>query len=304
MKKENNLLKSVLGYVGPKTKEDEAIEKAGNGFGENSCPYQACDGSGLLIIEKNGRQFSKDCQCLKDDVFIRQLKRANIEARFKDYDFSFDENITKITHFKPRKTPKAYSGADEKKEKPEGYIKRHYETKVYDKGVGTFGTMYTDKTLGWLNEFPRTRTMNLLLFGESGCGKTHLANIIGAEYVRQGKKVHFSTMQDLLDKVYDKELSLKELSRTADLMIIDEIYNEYHTETEWALKNIKEMLKIRSKEQLPIICTSNGYPHEFARLYGKSVMSMFNGTFFIMFMEREGDQRIEQAHSMFDEFGM
>ena len=300
----NDLLHGVLGYVGKKTKEDEANELSGSGFEQKKCPYDICDGSGYLIIEKDGRQFSKNCQCLNDEILIKKLNKANIEPRFKDSNFTFDESITKITHFKPMKQPKPYSGADEKKEKPEGWIKRHYAQKAFDKGVGMFGKMYTEKTMEWLEEFPRTRTMNLLLFGESGCGKTHLAEVIGTQYIRKGKSVFFATMQDLLDKVYDKELSLKELSRKKDLLIIDEIYNEYHTDTEWALKNIKEMLKIRAKEQLPIICTSNGYPHEFARLYGKSVMSMFNGTFFIMFMEREGDQRIDHAYEMYDEFGL
>lgn len=304
MDNKSESLEQVIGYVGPKTKEDMAIEATGNGFSQASCPHDACDGSGIIVVEQDGRQFAKDCQCLKDSIQIKRLTRFGLDPQFYGSTYAFDEERTTITHFKPLLTPKPYKGADEKKEKPEGWIKRHYDAKPYPHGVGSFGQKYTEKTLEWLDEFPRTQTMNLLLFGESGCGKTHLANVIGADYASRGKTVHFSTMQDLLDKVYQKEITLKEISRTVDLLIIDEIYNEYHTDTEWALKNIKEMLKIRAKEQLPIICTSNGYPHEFSRLYGKSVMSMFNGTFFVMFMEREGDQRIEQIHERFKAFDL
>lgn len=299
---QKDLMKSILGYTGPKTEDDAGIEAAGS-YRLASCPYETCDGSGILVIERDGHQYSKDCQCLKEQIFCKKLRKANLEARFAGSDFAFGEG-TGITHFKPFKTPKPYKGKDESKESPDGFIKRHYDTLPYEKGVSFFGTTYTDKTLHWLDEFPRTRTMNLLLFGESGSGKTHLASVIGSKYIEKGKTVYFSSMQDLLDRVYDKELSLKELARKTDLLIIDEIYNEYHTDTNWALKNIKELFKIRLKEQLPIICTSNGYPHEFYRLYGKSMMSMFNGTFFIMFMESATDYRIEQGHHLFDEFGM
>jgi len=72
------------------------------------------------------------------------------------------------------------------------------------------------------------RKENLLIFGNPGSGKTHLACGIGQELIRQDKRVYFSTcallLQDLLTA--KKELKLKRLLKTFsryDVIIIDDI---------------------------------------------------------------------------------
>ena len=72
------------------------------------------------------------------------------------------------------------------------------------------------------------RKENLLIFGNPGSGKTHLACGIGQELIRQDKRVYFSTcallLQDLLSA--KKELKLKRLLKTFsryDVIIIDDI---------------------------------------------------------------------------------
>ena len=72
------------------------------------------------------------------------------------------------------------------------------------------------------------RCENLLVFGKSGTGKTHLLCAIGQELIRSGRKVYFSTcsllVQDLLVAKRDLKLSrvLKRLSRF-EALIIDDI---------------------------------------------------------------------------------
>jgi len=72
------------------------------------------------------------------------------------------------------------------------------------------------------------RAENLLAFGKSGSGKTHLLCGIAQELVRQGRKVYFSTcsllVQDLLVAKRDLKLSrvLKRLSGF-DALLIDDI---------------------------------------------------------------------------------
>ena len=69
---------------------------------------------------------------------------------------------------------------------------------------------------------------NLLVFGKSGSGKTHLLSAIAQELVRSGRKVYFSTcsllVQDLLLAKRDLKLSrlLMRLSRF-EALIIDDI---------------------------------------------------------------------------------
>jgi len=72
------------------------------------------------------------------------------------------------------------------------------------------------------------RAENLLAFGKSGSGKTHLLCGIAQELIRQGRKVYFSTcsllVQDLLVAKRDLKLSrvLKRLSGF-DALLIDDI---------------------------------------------------------------------------------
>ena len=72
------------------------------------------------------------------------------------------------------------------------------------------------------------RKENLLIFGNPGSGKTHLACGIGQELIRQNKRVCFTTcallLQDLLSA--KKELKLKRILKTFarhDVLIIDDI---------------------------------------------------------------------------------
>ena len=71
------------------------------------------------------------------------------------------------------------------------------------------------------------RTENLLAFGKSGCGKTHLLAAIAQELIRGGRKVYFSPcsllVQELLIAKRDLKLSrvLKRLSGFDALMIDD-----------------------------------------------------------------------------------
>jgi DNA replication protein DnaC len=110
-------------------------------------------------------------------------------------------------------------------------------------------------------------------------------------------------MEDYLNSLYDEKVNSKEIARKYDVMIFDEFFNEYHTNSEWARKKIQEMLKIRDENKLMTICTSNYNPKDFSLLYGKSIMSMLKGTFFFFHLDREVDGRIENMLQMFDDFG-
>ena len=73
-----------------------------------------------------------------------------------------------------------------------------------------------------------SRKENLLIFGNPGSGKTHLACGIGQELVRHDKRVYFTTcallLQDLLSS--KKDLKLKRLLKTLsryDVLLIDDI---------------------------------------------------------------------------------
>ncbi len=72
------------------------------------------------------------------------------------------------------------------------------------------------------------KAQNIVLLGNSGTGKTHLATALGLEACRQGKKVAFYTAADLVNSLLEAQ-SQYQLSRLEarlkklDLLIIDEL---------------------------------------------------------------------------------
>ena len=72
------------------------------------------------------------------------------------------------------------------------------------------------------------RAENVLVFGRSGTGKTHLLCGLGQELIRQGRKVHFTTCSLLVQELLIAKRDLK-LSRVirryakCDALIIDDI---------------------------------------------------------------------------------
>jgi DNA replication protein DnaC len=103
------------------------------------------------------------------------------------------------------------------------------------------------------------RTENVLIFGNPGSGKTHVACAIGQELTRSGRRVMFATcglmVQDLLAAKRDLKLRgfLKKISRY-EVLILDDIgYVQYSREEMEVLFN----LLADRYERGSVILTSN-----------------------------------------------
>jgi DNA replication protein DnaC len=69
---------------------------------------------------------------------------------------------------------------------------------------------------------------NIVLMGKPGTGKTHLANAIGLEAIKQGYKVMLSHVNDMIEKIYASKadgtfLTVQRAYLSADLLILDEL---------------------------------------------------------------------------------
>ena len=301
----------VIGKNTGKTKEDEAIEKTMDPEEENAvCPYNICDGNGFIRKRnENGATYVDFCKCYEESVFKQKLKNAKISLDFMDKDFDFDDGKTKAFILKPKEKPDQIKIKKKNQtlqealleEDPNDFLHRHFTIKEESRIPGEIFRSFSEKNYEFLQN--GKKPANLLLFGDPGNGKTTFACLIGTYFLKKNKKVYFSTTEDFLNAIYDKKVDSKEIARKYDVLILDEFFNEYHTDSQWAKKQIKEILKIRDEHKLITICTSNGNPKEFSLLYGDSIMSLLKGTFFFFYLERDGDGRVENMHQMFDEFG-
>ncbi len=103
----------------------------------------------------------------------------------------------------------------------------------------------------------------LLLSGDNGCGKTHLAVAIAGERIEQGATVFFAIVPDLLDHLratfspnspveYDQ---LFEQVRSVPLLILDDLGAE--SSTPWAQEKLYQIMVHRHNNRLPTVITTN-----------------------------------------------
>ena len=101
----------------------------------------------------------------------------------------------------------------------------------------------------------------LIIMGESGVGKTHLAASIANKLIENDKLVLMGRLTTLLDMIKqtfkDNEKSeneLIELYSNVDMIIIDDLGTERISN--WALEKLYTILENRNENRLPIIITT------------------------------------------------
>ena len=125
--------------------------------------------------------------------------------------------------------------------------KQHSSLKIAYESAQTFAR----EPKGWL-----------LLTGDYGCGKTHLAAAIANEALARGEAALFVTVPDLLDHLraafrpgaggYDARF---EAVRAAPLLILDDLGTE--SPTPWALEKLYQIFNYRYNRRLPTVVTTN-----------------------------------------------
>ena len=103
----------------------------------------------------------------------------------------------------------------------------------------------------------------LVLFGDYGCGKTHLAVAIANDRIARGEPALFQVVPDLLDHLratfspsatvtYDE---LFEEVRSAPLLILDDL--GAHSSSSWAEEKLFQIVNHRYNHRLPTVVTTN-----------------------------------------------
>ena len=102
----------------------------------------------------------------------------------------------------------------------------------------------------------------LILTGDTGVGKTHLAVAIAGRQIERGQRVVFSFVPDLMDYLrdtFDPESPVRydrvfEEVKTAPLLVLDDFGKERRSE--WAVEKLYQIIVHRHNVRLPTVITS------------------------------------------------
>lgn len=114
---------------------------------------------------------------------------------------------------------------------------------------------YTNKCIS------KIQNNGMIITGESGVGKTHLAAAIANRLIENDKIVLMGRLTTLLDRIKEtfhdntkSENELIELYSNVDMMIIDDLGTEKISS--WALEKLYTIIQNRIENNLPIIITT------------------------------------------------
>lgn len=116
---------------------------------------------------------------------------------------------------------------------------------------------------------------NIVLMGKPGVGKTHLANAIGLEALKQGYNVLFLHINDLIDKLNAAKADgsyshLMNLLTATDLLILDELgFKKIPAEF---IDGVFEVIRKRY-ESGSLIITSNRNFEDWSNIFGDAVLA-------------------------------
>lgn len=141
---------------------------------------------------------------------------------------------------------------------------KRFEECKFDSFIGRPGTEKAlESSLDYASSFDNKQEIGLILFGEPGNGKSHLAAAIAHEVKIKGYTVVFQTMAELLDRIRNtfnsKEKETEKEIMTAllecDLLVLDDIGAERISD--WVLEKMFLIIDGRYRRKKPIVYTSN-----------------------------------------------
>jgi DNA replication protein DnaC len=206
-----------------KSRPDDAL-------GDPKCPH--CGGVGFLRVERpvSHPEFGKVQPCI--------CRQDALSERIGEKLFS----LSKLDELR-RLTFESFN--------PEGRIKLGEYQRRSLKEAYTIAQSFAQNPKGWL-----------VIQGNFGSGKTHLAAAIANYAVSSGVPTLFLTVPDLLDSLRttfeSKEVSFDnrfEQIRSAPLLILDDFGTQ--NTTEWAREKLFQILNYRYINQIPMVVTTN-----------------------------------------------
>jgi len=186
-----------------------------------------CGGTGWKIVERGGLSGAAACECASFNRPAAIRTHANIPANY--------ENASLDNFAVPQDNPVARAGL--------GMVLRQVK--------------------GFARDFPAVTPLGLLLAGDPGTGKTHLAVGVMKALMEKGHECVFFDYQNLLDRIrsgYDAAsgASDREAYRAAldaEVLVLDDL--GAHRVTEWVEDTVTAIITYRCNHRKPLIATTN-----------------------------------------------
>lgn len=116
---------------------------------------------------------------------------------------------------------------------------------------------------------------NVVFMGKPGVGKTHLANAIGLEAVKKGKKVLFIHSNEMVEKLYSSradgtyQATIQKFLKP-DLLILDEL--GFKKMPQYSMEDFFEIIRKRYENGSMIITTNRNF-EDWGTLFGDKVIA-------------------------------
>lgn len=214
-----------------------------------------CGDTGV-VFDKNGN--THPCRCWKQKQAHQRFADAKIpkalrSMRFENFDFS-------------------YYPANES---PDLKVGGAFSYLAYAKKAKQASEQFSAAVIDGSEQNP----MGLMLQGQVGSGKTHLAAAIANSLVDANKNVLFLVVPDFLDEIrmsYDNmgeftEMELMNSAKNAGVLILDDL--GAHNFSEWTRNKLFSLINYRINNDLPMVITTNLHLAELQNILGERIIS-------------------------------